>query len=283
MTAKVGTPWSDDENDAIVADYFDMLQADLSGQDFTKTVHNRGLQRTIGRGEKSIEYKHQNISAVLVGFGETWLRGYPPAFRYQRSLEDAVDRWMAAHRAAHKVEWVERAPGRTDSAEISGILSVLPPPTHSNAPPPVELNQAMATALRFDVAGRDERNRVLGRAGEEMVMRHERLSLAAAGRDDLARQVRWISDEVGDGAGYDIASFEPDGRSRLIEVKTTNGWDRTPFHISANELAVASDRRDEWCLFRLWDFSRTPRAFQIHPPLDAHVALTPTSFRAAFH
>ena len=65
------------------------------------------------------------------------------------------------------------------------------------------------------------------------------------GRDDLARKVRWVSDEDGDGAGYDIASFAPDGRPRLIEVKTTNGWERTPFHISRNELAVAEERRSD--------------------------------------
>ncbi len=50
--------------------------------------------------------------------------------------------------------------------------------------------------------------------------------------------MRWVSDEDGDGAGYDIASFERDGRARLIEVKTTRGWERTPFHITCNELAV---------------------------------------------
>src|SRR3546814_11221910 len=29
-------------------------------------------------------------------------------------------------------------------------------------------------------------------------------------------------------------------------VKTTNGWERTPSHISRNELAVADTRREEW-------------------------------------
>ena len=138
-------------------------------------------------------------------------------------------------------------------------------------------------ARKSDVAGRDERNRVLGRAGEERVLAYERLALRAAGRDDLARKVRWVSEEDGDGAGYDIASFEHDGRSRLIEVKTTNGWDRTPFHITRNELAVAEERRAEWCLFRLWNFSREPKAFELRPPLDAHVSLTATSYRASFH
>ena len=89
-----------------------------------------------------------------------------------------------------------------------------------------------AIARKFDVAGRDERNRSLGKAGEERVLQHERAILSGAGGQDLAKKVRWISQEEGDGAGYDISSFTPDGNSRLIEVKTTNGWERTPFHIS---------------------------------------------------
>lgn len=137
-------------------------------------------------------------------------------------------------------------------------------------------------ARKSDVAGRDERNRVLGRAGEERVLAHERLALRAAGRDDLARKVRWVSEEDGDGAGYDIASFEQDGQSRLIEVKTTNGWDRTPFHITRNELAVAEGGvRNGACSG--CGTSREPKAFELRPPLDAHVSLTATSYRASFH
>jgi Domain of unknown function (DUF3883) len=73
------------------------------------------------------------------------------------------------------------------------------------------------------------------------------------------RAVRWVSEDDGDGAGYDdIVSFTPQGQQRLIEVKTTNGWERTRFHISRNELAVAEGRRSEWSLFRLWNFGRDP-------------------------
>ena len=61
----------------------------------------------------------------------------------------------------------------------------------------------------------------------------------AAGRTDLAQRIRWVSHVDGDGAGYDIQSYEIDGDERLIEVKTTNGWERTPFHITRNELAVS--------------------------------------------
>jgi hypothetical protein len=98
----------------------------------------------------------------------------------------------------------------------------------------------------------------------------------------LAQRVRWVSQEDGDGAGYDISSYTLDGRERLIEVKTTNGWERTPFHISRNELEVADQRRDDWSLFRLYEFAREPKAFELRPPLDAHVSLTATSFQANF-
>jgi hypothetical protein len=54
---------------------------------------------------------------------------------------------------------------------------------------------------KFDPAARDERNRALGKAGEERVFFSERSRLANEGRADLARQVRWVSQEDGDGAG----------------------------------------------------------------------------------
>ena len=155
-------------------------------------------------------------------------------------------------------------------------------PTLRNTPPPEELDQMQRIARRFDVAGRDERNRALGYSGEERVFHHERSVLQQQGRADLADRVRWVSQEDGDGAGYDIASFEPEGRPRLIEVKTTNGWERAPFHISRNELDVANERRDEWCLVRVWNFARAPRAFELRAPLEPHVDLIATSYRAEF-
>ncbi|MGQ2903558.1 MAG: DUF3883 domain-containing protein [Neoaquamicrobium sediminum] len=124
-------------------------------------------------------------------------------------------------------------------------LWIGPPPTHSNAAPPNELEQMTAIARKYDVAERDARNRALGRAGEQRILAHERASLVAAGRTDLAGRIRWVSQTDGDGAGYDILSFDPDGSDRLIEVKTTEGWERAPFHITRNEMAVAAERRGD--------------------------------------
>ena len=106
---------------------------------------------------------------------------------------------------------------------------------------------------------------------------------SARAAPDLARDVRWVSREDGDGAGYDIASFSLDGAIRLLEVKTTKEYARTPFWISRNELAVARERHTEWRLFRLRNVSRTPQAFELAPPLESHVSLMPTQFLADFH
>ncbi|WP_349361139.1 DUF3883 domain-containing protein [Stappia sp.] len=275
-----GPDWTDAENDLIVADYFAMLKEDVAGHRYSKAEHRRALlPRLNGRSEGAVEFKHQNISAVLKGLGEVWIPGYKPAFNFQMPLVDAVARWLARNPV-----WLDPCVGWRPASglEDAAPIWIGPPPTLSNQPPPKELEQMLQIARKFDVASRDARNRALGRAGEERVLVHERSSLQVAGRADLARKVRWVSQEDGDGAGYDIASYAPDGRSRLIEVKTTNGWERTPFHITRNELDVADERRAEWCLVRLWNFAREPRAFELRPPLDAHVSLTPTSFQASF-
>ncbi len=275
-------PWTDEENDLVVADYFAMLADDLAGRNYSKTESRRALMpRLLDRSAASVEFKRRNVSAVLKGLGEDWIPGYRPAFNFQAALADAVARWLALNPA-----WLERMPAgrRADAGGMAEAtqLWVEPPPTLSNRPPPEELGQMLAVAARFDAAGRDGRNRALGRAGEALALAHERATLADAGRRDLADAVRWVSEQEGDGAGYDIASFRPDGRPRLIEVKTTNGWERTPFHISRNELAVAEERREEWRLFRLWNFSREPRAFELAPPLERHVSLMRTAFQASF-
>ncbi len=273
--------WTDAENDLIVADYFAMLAGDVTGRPYNKAEHRRQLMtRLNNRSDGSVEFKHQNISAVLKGLGEVWITGYKPAFNFQASLVDAVARWLVMN-----PDWTHRtlSSRALDGMAEAAQLWVGPAPTLTNQPPPDELEQMLHIARKVDVAARDERNRALGKAGEKRVLKHERNTLTAAGREDLAQQIRWVSEEDGDGAGYDIASFDADGRQRLIEVKTTDGWERTPFHISRNELAVSDERREEWCLFRLWNFARKPRAFELRPPLDAHVSLTATSFQASFH
>jgi hypothetical protein len=105
---------------------------------------------------------------------------------------------------------------------------------------------------------RDYRNRSLGKAGEGFVVDLERRRLAGADRSDLARKVRWVAAEDGDGAGYDVLSFDPTGRERLLEVKTTNGSAQTPFFLTRNECALATERPSNWYIYRVDLFAKGP-------------------------
>jgi hypothetical protein len=80
-----GSNWTDDELDLIVADYFSMLNDEASGVPFNKAQHNRVLRSKIGRSQGSIEFKHQNISAVLQQLGLPNIQGYLPAANYQKA------------------------------------------------------------------------------------------------------------------------------------------------------------------------------------------------------
>ena len=274
-----GGDWTDAENDLIVGDYLDMLAEDLAGRPYNKAAHNRALQVLLpGRSHKSIEFKHRNISAVMQVLNQPWIQGYLPAYAFQARLIDAVLKRLGEVGSYASTARTDR-PGPVAGEMRALFLSPPPPPLNR---PVLDRTRADALARRFDPAEADARNRELGRDGEALVLDFERWTLRRSGREDLAAQVRWTSQEDGDGVGYDIASFRPDGRPRLVEVKTTNGWERSAFHITRNELAVANDNRDAWRLVRVWNFAREPRAFELAPPLDAHVSLTPTSFLARF-
>jgi uncharacterized protein DUF3883 len=272
---KIGRPWSDDELDAIVADYFSMLTAELSRQPYIKSHHSSVLMKQIGRTHRSVEFKHQNISAVLEELGMPWIFGYKPKRNYQGSIFSAIDRYLSSNLAVTYGQLPPAVLVLSDDAGTFVNAPELRPP--SDRPPQLE-----RLVRKFDPVERDLRNRSLGRAGEEFVLATEKKRLEKLGRADLLKQVRWVSVEDGDGAGYDILSFEPDGRERLIEVKTTNGAARTPFFLSENERQRAAASAEAWRLYRVHLFAQAPRIFQITPPIDEMLYLRPDSWRASF-
>jgi hypothetical protein len=114
------------------------------------------------------------------------------------------------------------------------------------------------------------------------VVHLEQRRLKSADRPDLARKVRWVAAEDGDGAGYDVLSFDISGRQQLLEIKTTNGGARTPFFLTRNECALAAERPADWCVYRVHLFATQPRIFTIAPPLEKAVNLMPETWRASF-
>jgi hypothetical protein len=266
--------WTGEELDLIVADYFSMLNDETVGIPFNKAGHNRLLRSKIDRSEASIEFKHRNISAVLERLGLQKIKGYWPAQNFQAAIIDAIERYLVLNPAAQHPETLLK--GLSEQPR----LFVGSPPALS---PIVPVSKDMERLVRkFNPVERDFRNRKLGREGEELVFHFERERLKQRDRPDLAKKIRWISEEDGDGAGYDILSFDEKGKERFLEVKTTVGSDTTPFYITRNELSLSSERPEAFRLCRVFDFSIRPRMFELAPPLASFVHLSPLSYEASF-
>ena len=273
---KAGTPWTTDEIEIIVEDYLDMLRMEMKGRFFNKSERNRILQERLSRSKGSIEYKHQNISAVMAMLGLPFIWGYKPALNYQTRLYEVIEDKLKQDNLVHRLAGHVSEP----SVPEFGITLQQPPPMSPNHR--ISSRTIRRILHNFDPATRDFRARVLGEAGEKFLYRAERCRLHAGGREDLAEKVRWVSKEDGDGAGFDILSFSELGEERWLEAKTTNGPLTTPFWISENELRVSEERQDVFRLVRLYAFSRTPAAYQLKPPLTDHVHLSPTNYFATF-
>ena len=86
------------EVQAIVNDYFDMLSLELQGRPCNKSDHRNELLKFIDRSSGSIEYKHQNISAVLLELGMPYISGYKPARNYQKKvLPDVILEYLVSN------------------------------------------------------------------------------------------------------------------------------------------------------------------------------------------
>jgi hypothetical protein len=271
--------WSTDEIEATVAAYFAMLQIELAGLSYNKSQHNEALRRVLqGRTKAAVEYKFQNISAVLVNFGYVYVKGYLPAQNYQLALEARV------------LEWLQSRPDFAKAVRTSPLLNPDPPDVLPSfaaiLTDPPEPGRAARTRPSFlpakvDFQRLDAENRALGTRGEEFVFELERRRLHDdEGRADLAKRVRWRARDDGDGLGYDILSFEAGGAERLIEVKTTGAGKYVPFAVTRNELACSQQNAARFQLYRLYEFGASPRLYVLRGALDQACALEPTQFRA---
>lgn len=157
--------WSRREVEAIVADYFEMLESERRGEPVNKAEHNRDLQAEIRRSRGSIEFKHANISAALLDLGfPLIIDGYKPRYN---------------------------------------------------------------------------------------------------------------------GLGYDVLSFETDGKERLVEVKTTRFGLYTPFYASRNEVVVSQQHHRQYFIYRVCNFAKDRKLFLLNGPIEQTCTLEPVQYVAS--
>ncbi len=232
-------PWSSIEVKATVSDYFDMLRAELEGTPYSKTAQrNALLKRLPKRSAQAVESKHCNISAVLRDMKLTYIAGYKPRGNYQDLLAETVEDYLVANPGPRK-EIVELDADPVDappdgSKFVMADIEVPPPqPTEARRKSPIK-------AFKTDWGAVTAHSRKLGEQGERFVLELERRRLRDAGQLDLEPKIEWVSQTRGDGAGYDIKSFDSTGTEILIEVKTTKGLATDTDCFVANSQTAAS-------------------------------------------
>ncbi len=276
-------PWTSSDNDAIVADYLEMLELELTGQRFNKAAHNRAIQQRTGRSKGSVEFKHCNISALMKEFGLPIIDGYKPRSNAQDALRETIQRHVSQRASiALTVQAVAESPVQAFTKSLVSITEEVRPPIKDKSDRVYERPNPtpIVPLIGFDYSARDAANRSLGLRGEELILAVEHKRLWEAGYRNLAERVEHVSASRGDGLGYDIHSYEESGADRLIEVKTTKFGLHTPFFVSANEERVSGEMRSAYKLFRVFRFGPLPKFFVLHGRLSEACQLTATSYRA---
>jgi Domain of unknown function (DUF3883) len=275
--------WTRHENVLIVADYLEMLMKELAGQTYNKAERSRNLvPRLNDRSKGSIEFKRANISAVMIELGYPSVPGYKPRVNFQREgLVDVVAEQVAhlplLDKAAELA--VDRPADIPESVAFKSLLTEAPKRQHraEEARP-----DYVRRGVKRDYFERESRNRSLGTAGELFIVQYEQWRLAQLGVGQLADRVEHVAETKGDGLGYDVLSFEPDGRERFIEVKTTAHDATTPFFVSTNEVAFAREQMSQFRLYRLFHFRTAPKFFELPGAIEQHCTLDPSTYRATF-
>lgn len=279
---RIGENWSQQEVDATVAAYFEMLLLEAKQEKFNKSERNAALRQVLkGRGKASVELKHANISAVLHGMDLPFISGYKPRGNSQLLLRKAVQKFILdrGDLVRHVVDAFEDVTIPAEKQFRAVLVDA----------PPIELVvqlQSKAPRVRLprkiDFAARDEANRQLGRIGEQWVLGYEQQRLQDIDQAELFQRVDWISDRLGDGAGYDILSYDATNQPRYIEVKTTNGARSSAFIISRNELEFSQESGDAFHLYRLFQFRTAPMLYILQGDVSKQLHLEPIDYRASF-
>lgn len=274
--------WSKIEVALIVADYFDMLIKELNRIPFRKSDHRRQILPLLNnRSEGSIEFKHQNISAILINLGRPYIAGYLPRYNYQNLLEDEVIDYLIQHSEIESdfQQFVEKGLIKPQIKLDFEKITVAPPQIVSvTEPRPIYQHKP----VKINYLEREQLNKALGLYGEEIVIEFEKWNLIRLGHDKLAYKIEWISKEEGDGAGFDVLSKNLNGTDKYIEVKTTRLGKETPFFFSSNELQFSIKRAPDYHLYRLFNAENDAKLFQKNGALNSICKSVPTMYKGYF-
>ena len=275
--------WSSEEVAATVANYLTLLERELNRLPFNKAEERRRLVPILrNRSEKAIEWKCQNVSAVLQEMGFPFIDGYKPASNYQSMLIDEVADQLAQNERLRRLALsiVQGRASLTQATQVDFPVFVDAPTGKRSKVRDTRVAPAVPR-VGINYFEMELRNSSLGEAGELFALNAEHRRLWEAGAPALANRIEHVSKARGDGLGYDIASFELDGRERLIEVKTTNFGRLTPFYASKREVDVSAEMAIRYCVYRVFRFRDAPQIFRLEGSLKESAILDPSQYRVS--
>ncbi len=274
--------WTEGEVKLIVEEYFKMLQLELNKHGYNKSAHRSFLLLKLnGRSEGSVEFKHQNISAILAQLGVPFISGYKPRFNYQQLLQKEVINYLSANRKKLEQRFEKFSEEAVPDWPFTPIdfENIL-----SESPSPFILNESIPLyrPIRINFLEKEQNNRRLGEGGEKLILEYERWRLIKSGKENLADKIEWVSKELGDGTGYDILSKNKNGSDRFIEVKTTKLTKETPIFLTKNEIAFAEQMTKNFYLYRVFNFDSHPQFFMKSGHYESYCSLLPQTFMGYF-
>ena len=158
----------------------------------------------------------------------------------------------------YKMDMTDRYAGQMKKKSLTTIVDEVRVENLKTTAHSIQVVSETPTPSKIDYVLRQKENSRLGAAGEQWVLAYEKKRLSDAGRKDLAKKVDWVA-QMDDSKGYDILSFDVDGNELYIEVKTTNGGAKTPFYLSATEMAISGKFASKYRIYRVYDFLKAPK------------------------
>jgi hypothetical protein len=182
-------------------------------------------------------------------------------------------------RAGSRIIVQASPPPKSESLKVGPLARREPPPPTNKV---AGAERSFRGRIGIDYRAVAEENETIGKVGQALVAKFEKVQLIQAGRSDLADKVEIVAETKGDGLGYDVLSFTALGEEKYIEVKTTPGAADAPFFLTSTELAFSKQHPKQFHLFRVYDYDRATGSAQFYSvagDIEESFAIVPVEYR----
>jgi len=139
-------------------------------------------------------------------------------------------------------------------------------------------NPTSNTAVTKDYIKAHKNQMAVGALGEGLISKHEKARLLSIGREDLSEKVAIVSSDAS--LGYDILSFDADGKEIHIEVKSKAGKLKYfDFYISDNEYQKLKSHTNHIIYYLSHLRSKSPFLFKLAGDMINDSNIKPVLYR----